>query len=183
MTNNGNGYCQYLIDKEDHHGSTDEEMSNIHHLFHCSAACRAATLPTFETMFCVSCRPFVSNQVGDAVLWWSLLNEFGPLRVPRRVKPKIADRQPEKPRACRCFVGMPLYSTRRSEDCLIFMERSMAFGRYRTPLGRLLVSRSHRCAAKLRRPAVSTLFNRALVTHDTDDADDTNDRGRCAPEA
>jgi len=26
MTNNGNGYCQYLIDKEDRRGSTDEEM-------------------------------------------------------------------------------------------------------------------------------------------------------------
>jgi hypothetical protein len=183
MTNNGNGYCQYLIDKEDHQGSTDEEMSNIHHLSPSSAACRAATLPTFETNVWRQLPTFVSNQVGDAVLWWSLLNEFGPVPVPRRVKPKIADRQPEKPRACRCFVGMPLYSTRRSEDCLIFMERSMAFGRYRTPLGRLLVSRSHRCAAKLRRPAVSTLFNRALVTHDTDGADDTNDRDRCAPEA
>jgi hypothetical protein len=47
--------------------------------------------------------------------------------VPRRVKPKIADRQPEKPRACRCFVCMPLYSTRRSEDCLIFLGKEHGF--------------------------------------------------------
>lgn len=59
----------------------------------------------------------------------------------------------------------------------------MAFGRYRTPLGRLLVSRSRRCAANLRRLPVSTCSDGALVTHDTDDADGTNDTDRCAPEA
>jgi hypothetical protein len=52
MVNNGNDYCQYLIDKE-HRGSHDEEMSNIHHLYR-PAASRAATLPTFETMFGVT---------------------------------------------------------------------------------------------------------------------------------
>jgi hypothetical protein len=32
MVDNGNDYCQYLIDKE-HRGSRDEEMSHIHHFF------------------------------------------------------------------------------------------------------------------------------------------------------
>ena len=50
MVDNRNGYCPYLIDTE--HLASHKEMSNIHSSLYYPAASRAATLSTFETMFC-----------------------------------------------------------------------------------------------------------------------------------
>lgn len=95
MVDNGNNYCQHLIDKE-HRGSHDEEKTfNIHHLFYGPAACHAATLSTFETLFCVtrgrvvgvSGRSFRTKWF-DGLSGGRFFDGFGLFGLPRRVTQK-----------------------------------------------------------------------------------------------
>src|ERR1700733_12948660 len=101
--------------------SRDEEMSHIHHLFiaprpaaqplcrhskRCFASLGEAS-STFQVFvrFEPSCCRFV---------WWSLLVGVGCLS-PEARNPKIADHQPEKPRACHSIVCMSLSSAQETQ--------------------------------------------------------------------
>src|SRR2546421_12923663 len=110
----GNDYCQYLIDKE-HRDSCDEEMSNIHHLF-------ISPRPAAQPLCRHSKRCFASLGEDSStfqvclfrIKWLSVRLVVASRRCGLELagarNPKIADHQPEKPRACHSFVRMPLSS-------------------------------------------------------------------------